>query len=259
MSLNPLPPYRTLNRLFLNHIRSFGEVDERVRAHFNLKIQHTYEVVRNIKEIARQEGMDEQTVQMASIIALLHDIGRFRQFMDFGTFNDTISLNHAELSVSLLYEEGFNQLIPDKELSLISHSILQHNQPIIPDDHTGKVSVFSRLLRDADKIDIWKLQSKMDVVYTLGEFESVDHYDVPREIYCCFLETRIVRIEQASSVNDFRLLRLGWIFDMNFPATFRHLIQKDYASMILARIPDSERLREIAGIIHTYMRQRAKP
>ncbi len=97
MSLNPIPAYRTLNRIFINHIRSFGEVDERVRAHFNLKIQHTYEVVRNIKEIARQEGMDEQTVQMAKIIALLHDIGRFSQFMDFGTFNDTISLNHAEL------------------------------------------------------------------------------------------------------------------------------------------------------------------
>jgi len=258
MYLNHIPSYTTLNRLFLNHIRSFGEVDERVKAHFNLKIQHTYGVVRNIQEIARQEGMEEQTVQMARIIALLHDLGRFRQFMDYGTFDDTKSLNHAELSVRLLIEEGFDKLIPDEALFLISRSILQHNQPEITDNHNSKVFLFAKLLRDADKMDIWKIQSKKDVVYTLDVFESADHYDVPGEIHRCFRETRIVRIELASSINDFRLLRLGWIFDMNFQATFRLLIQKDYASMILARIPVSVKLREIAGIVHHYMHQRTK-
>lgn len=216
-------------------------------------------MIRNIQEIARQEGMDEQTVQMARIIALLHDMGRFRQFVDFGTFDDSKSLNHAELSVRLLYQEDFNQLIPEEEMLLISQSILQHNLPEITGNLNGKVALFSRLLRDADKIDIWKLQSKKDVIFALGEFESADHYDVPDEIHRCFTEKRIVKVELASSINDFRLLRLGWIFDMNFQSTFRLLIRKDYASMILTRIPDSERIREIAGIIHNYMHIRAKP
>jgi len=257
MSNRPSPDYRALNQMFGRHIRSFGTVDDRVKAHFDLKIRHTYEVVRNIEEIAIQEGMDERTVQLARVIALLHDLGRFRQFMEFGTFDDTKSLNHAELSVRVIEKEGFGKLIPEEERDVVTRSILQHNQPEITVSPENKAALYSRLLRDADKIDIWKLQSKMDVVYALGEFGSQDQYTVPAGILDCFREKRIVRLEMAGSLNDFRLLRLGWIFDMHFRATFRHLVRKDYATRILSKIPASPELRKITGIINQYMLHRS--
>jgi hypothetical protein len=252
------PAFRALNRIFLNHIRSFGETDDRVKAHFDLKIRHTYQVVRNIQEIAEMEGLGGQTVQRAKIIALLHDIGRFKQFMDYGTFDDSISLNHAELSVRLLHDEGIDRLIPVEEMNLIARSILQHNLPRITETNDNEVILYSRLLRDADKMDIWKLQTETDVVFTIRSFEMVDHYEIPDAIYQCFLSGHILTIDRASSLNDFRLLRLSWIFDMNFPSTFVLLIKKDFATILLSKIPASEKLDEIAYMIHQYMHQRAQ-
>jgi hypothetical protein len=249
--------YRILNQYFLKHVRSFGEVDARVKAHFDMKVRHTYNVVRNIQKIVQLEGFDEQTMTLAAIIALFHDIGRFRQFMDYGTFDDSISLNHAELSVRLLHDEGIDLLIPAPEMDIIIPSILQHNIPYITEDKNTEVILFSKLLRDADKIDIWKIQTETDVVYTIRSPETVNHYIIPDEIYQCFLENRIVTVDYARSLNDFRLLRLSWIYDMNFPATYGLLNKEDYASAILAKIPSSDRLYEISGIIRDHMHQHA--
>jgi hypothetical protein len=61
----------------------------------------------------------------------------------------------------------------------------------------------------------------------------------------------------ASCLNDYHLLRLAWIFDINFGTTFRLLLKKDYASVILAKLPPSEAIIEITAIIREYMSQRA--
>jgi putative nucleotidyltransferase with HDIG domain len=252
-----LPSYKILNHAFIKHVRSFGKLEDRVRDHFDLKINHTYHVVRNIQQIARQEGFDERSVQLARIIALFHDIGRFRQFRDYGTFNDAVSLNHAELSVSIIHDEGIDLLIPADFIDLITRTILQHNLFRISETADDQVILFSKLLRDADKIDIWKLQSETDIVYALENYLPADHYHIPDEIYQSFMENHVVSVQYASSINDFRLLRLGWIFDMNFPATFSILLNKGYAQAILARIPDSCRLQEITGVVLNYMDLRA--
>ena len=253
-----IPSYKLLNQYFLKHVRSFGTVDDRVKAHFDLKIRHTYNVVRNVQKIVEREGLDEQTMTLSRIIALFHDIGRFRQFMDYGTFDDSISLNHAELSVRLLHDEGIDLLIPAAEMAIIIPSIIQHNIPCIIETRNKSIMLYSKLLRDADKIDIWKIQTETDVVFTIRSFETIDHYEIPDEIYQCFLEERIVTVEHARSLNDFRLLRLSWIYDMNFPTTYDMLNQKDYAALILAKIPASDRLDEIAGIIRRHMHLRAR-
>jgi hypothetical protein len=253
-----IPTYKVLNQYFLKHIRSFGEVDSRIKAHFDLKTRHTYNVVRNIQWIARQEKFDEKTIMLSRILALFHDIGRFRQFMDFGTFNDAISLNHAELSVRILYDEDIDRLIPSVEMKAIAGAILQHNLFRITETRNDKVILYSRLLRDADKMDIWKLQSETDIIYAIENHASVDQYEIPDSLYQSFTENHNIRVDLATSINDFRLLRLGWIFDINFPSTFDLLIKRDYATAILSKIPASDRLREITGIIHAYMHQHAR-
>jgi hypothetical protein len=58
-------------------------------------------------------------------------------------------------------------------------------------------------------------------------------------------------------MNDYRLLRLSWIYDMNFPPTFGLIIKRDYATKILAKIPPSLKKDEIANIIHCYIKQNA--
>ncbi len=44
-----------------------------------LKIGHTYEVVKKSEYIATGLKLDKENIELAKIIALLHDIGRFEQ------------------------------------------------------------------------------------------------------------------------------------------------------------------------------------
>lgn len=48
-----------------------------------LKIKHTYEVVKKSEYIANGLRLNKENIELAKIIALLHDIGRFEQIKEF--------------------------------------------------------------------------------------------------------------------------------------------------------------------------------
>lgn len=252
-----LPSFHTLSRHFLRYVDSLSATDARIKAHFDLKVWHTFRVVRNIGDIARSEGFSAEIANMARVIGLLHDIGRFRQFMEYGTFDDSISINHAEMAVRVLSREGIGDLFPTRELEIITRAILQHNIPVITDTDDPEVYLHARLIRDADKSDIWKIAAETDVMYTLDAEKQDGNYIIPPAIHDSFRKNQIVRVGTATCLNDYHLLRLAWIFDMNFASTFSLLLNKDHASTILAKLPSSETLTEITGIIRDYMVLRA--
>jgi putative nucleotidyltransferase with HDIG domain len=247
--------FLTLKKRFLAYVKSFAMTDDHVKQHFELKIKHTFCVISNIQIIAKKTGLTSQEYHLARIIALFHDIGRFKQFMIYRTFNDEISVNHAELGIEVLCEQGFLKQFEPSVAALIKVAVLHHNIPSITTEVNGKALFFSKMLRDADKIDIWKLMTEIDIIYTIDQHEITDHYEISDAIYQSYREKRVVTLDHATSMNDFRMLRLSWIFDMNLAATFSLLIKKQYATKILAKIPRSERLEEIKKIIHEYMQQ----
>lgn len=71
----------------------------------NLKIIHTYEVVKKSEYITKQLMLNEEDICLAKIIALLHDIGRFEQIKVFGEFNDK-NIDYADYGVKILFEDG---------------------------------------------------------------------------------------------------------------------------------------------------------
>ena len=46
---------------------------------FDLKVVHTYHVVDNVKKLANKLELSEEDRNLAELIALLHDIGRFEE------------------------------------------------------------------------------------------------------------------------------------------------------------------------------------
>jgi len=250
--------FRMLVQQFKNYTGSLMIPDQYMQDHIDLKVRHTYDVIGNIRIIAKDSGLPENDIQLAKIIALVHDIGRFQQFLTYGTFDDSLSVNHAELGIRVLEESKFFQILSGKiDPELIRQSVLNHNTPriiITPDE---RVTLFSKLLRDADKVDIWRLMTIKDVVFKIIDQIQPDQYVVPEGIHHSFMNGVTVPSYLAESLNDYRLLRLSWMYDMNFPATFRLLIRKNYASVIVSRIPPSEQLNEISRIIQAFMHRMA--
>ena len=83
--------------LFLN---GYNTSDSKIE----LKLIHTFEVVKCTELITKSLNLTEEQTQIAKIIALLHDIGRFDQVRKFGTFEDSRTLDHAKYGVTILFE-----------------------------------------------------------------------------------------------------------------------------------------------------------
>ena len=47
-------------------------------------------------------GLTGEDKDVAWLLGMLHDIGRFEQIRCFGTFNDGMSVDHAELGADIL-------------------------------------------------------------------------------------------------------------------------------------------------------------
>lgn len=59
------------------------------------------------------------------------------------------------------------------------------------------------------------------------------------------LNNKMAKLADARNQNDIKLLRLSWIFDINFPATLALLKECSYLNTILASIPETEKVRTI--------------
>jgi len=242
--------FSALNNAFLQYINSLPVEHDEIREHFKIKKDHTYRVIGNIRSIAVRSRLSEGETELAMIIALFHDIGRFEQFNKYRTFNDDIAENHAAISIRVLKEQHFLSAFNRKTGEIITGSIINHNIPVLPEIKDADVLLFSRLLRDADKLDIWRLTLDQNVAFTIMDSEEPASYQVSEVILRCIREGRVVLLKYAHSMNDFRLLRLSWLVDMNFQATFAIIEEKGYIDGILAKMPEFPEKAEISGILH---------
>ena len=95
-----------------------------------MKIAHTYRTAEVAKQIAESLNLDKENIELAWLIGLLHDVGRFEQLRIYDTFNDRESIDHADFGAKLLYEDGLiKQFISDRKYDdIIYKAIKNHNK-----------------------------------------------------------------------------------------------------------------------------------
>ena len=79
--------YNSAKEVFEQYLDGYDRENDKVR----LKIVHTYGVVTQSMEIARRMRLPSEDIELARIIALLHDIGRFEQLRRFDSFQPDTS------------------------------------------------------------------------------------------------------------------------------------------------------------------------
>lgn len=159
-----------VKKVFNDYVENYDSNDEKIK----LKIDHTYRVSELCERIAKSLNMTKEEADISWLTGVLHDIGRFEQVKRYGTFNDGKSIDHAKLGVEILFEEEkIRDFIEDtSEDDLIKKVIRSHNAYKIPEDYSEREITFSNILRDADKIDIFKV----NIIMPMEEI-----YNVPKE------------------------------------------------------------------------------
>ena len=54
-------------------------------------------------------------------------------------------------------------------------------------------------------------------------------------------------------MNDFKLMQLSWVYDLNYKASFRLLSERDYANRISETLPHAEKIQKAIMILKDYI------
>lgn len=242
---------------FGEYLSNYDRGDDKI----NLKAVHTYCVVEAADAICRGEQFGKEDHELALLIALLHDIGRFEQLKKFKSFNDKL-FNHADFGVKVLFEDGMiEEFIEDRQYDeIIRKAIQYHSVFALPENGlTERERLHCQIIRDADKLDNFRVKDteRGETLFDTPEEEIEKEAVTP-----CILETvrkhRCVLSSDRVTHIDCWISYLAFIFDLNFRSSFRWIQEQDYLNRNLDRInyrnPDTKRdMEEIRNICNDYI------
>jgi hypothetical protein len=246
-----------------HYIPTFQEVDPQHQQSLDLKKEHTFRVCAAMELIASGLGLSENDLRIASATALFHDLGRFPQYQKYRTFRDLDSDNHAKLSIWELNRHRVLHTLNFAERQIISRAILFHNRLRIPENLDPKTLLHCQLIRDADKVDILRVMSEhfqmaeslRNPVITLGLGSDTL---VREEVYRMLLDGQIMNFAKLKTINEFKVLQMSWIFDINFRPTFEILRERNNIGELAATLPDTPLLHEALDFVNSYIEKRLK-
>lgn len=223
-----------------------------------LKAEHTYRVSTLCEEIAASLGLSPEDRNLAWLIGLLHDVGRFEQQKRFGTFDDSVSIDHAKYGAELLFhkdvtgnsvtentggkaeKEEYRLDIRDflkdsSEDKLIWAAVYYHSAYRLPEDMDERTRMFCNILRDADKIDILKV----NVEFPLEEIYNVSHEElyaaeVTREVMESFFQGKAVLRSLKKTAVDNVVGHISLVYELVYPRSREIAREQGYLDRLMA-------------------------
>lgn len=260
---------------FIKYTKNFDLTEKK---HIELKQKHSLRVMEVSKEIATRMGLEQEKIELAELIGLLHDIARFEQYKQFKTFSDAESFDHGDYGAKMLFTKqkdldekqkiiGLNPedkfirkfIETNKYDNIIEKSIKNHNKFEIEKGLNDEELFYSKLIRDADKIDIiyesiilfWK-----DNEEKINNSKITDKYMEQLIEHKLFKREKGVRIEGLDSV----LAVVVFVFDINYKESFQILNERNYINQVMGRFnpiakEDKEKWKKAKDIINNYVEE----
>lgn len=252
--------FQIMKSWYTTYSQSFLTADLRFNQNIQLKIDHTLRVIIAIEDIANHQIFTSNEMEIARIIALFHDLGRFQQFLKYNTFADKKSVNHAHLAVKILQDKDVLSILPENEQKLIISAINYHNVAQIPTNLSDQELIFTKLIRDADKIDIYKVvcdhyQNPDPTFSNTIELGLPNSQFISDEVFNSIMNDQLVKHDDLSSVTDFKILQLAWVFDLNFPRSFEILKERRYIDILNHTLPQTEKIVQIYNKINHFLKE----
>jgi hypothetical protein len=234
-----------LQRWFSSYVAGFytGEAEaDRVIA---LKEAHTARVCVTIRRLGRALKLSARQLRLAEAAGLLHDVGRFPQYARYRTFRDRDSENHGRIGLRVINRHRLLSAFSAAERAQLAQAVAYHNAAHLPPLADPTALFLLKLLRDADKLDIWRVV----IGYSSGRGRTpaaVTEFDLPRKGVCspavlaALHGASVVPIDAVRSVCDAKLLYISWVFDLNFPVSFRETLRGCYVDRLAAALPSTQ-------------------
>lgn len=249
--------FKALKKKFDLYTKGFVDRAENPEPYL-LKQIHTNRVCQNMEMLIRDQSPDGSIIWRGMTAALFHDIGRFSQFETHATFSDGRSENHGSLGVKVIKKKGFLRGLAVKERHQILGAVALHNAFHLPRGLDSDILLFTRLLRDADKIDIFRVMVDLYQETVFGEKSFITHgiednFQVSQSLVEQILSGQVIDARQVVYLNDLKLFQISWVLDLNFPVAVQAVTDAGFIPAILASMPPSKELSTLEAWINQYM------
>ena len=202
-----------------------------------LKVEHTFRVAGLCDVISDSLGMTGYDKDLAWLLGMLHDIGRFEQVRRYHTFRDALSVNHAELSADILFREG-----------LIKNFIKVEDDPAESDDYLLKLDIL--------RVNV---ETPRSTIYNVPDEIFLDS-EITDEVYEAILQCQNLFRNMMKTPADLMLGHVSFVFGLVYPVSVRLMREQGYLETVLqfpSRNPRTrQRFAEIRRVVHDYMEKR---
>lgn len=247
-----------VQEVFQAYTNQYDATDEKIK----LKIDHTYRVADICERIAKSLFLSQEDIKLAWLLGMLHDVGRFEQLRRYGTFSDAQSIDHAHFGAELLYEtaddvmlgqifpsnvrdsqirdaiplflECFVDILPEEEaFSIIRTAIWNHSAFRVEEGLDDRTEMFCHLLRDADKVDIFKVcqDTPLEVIYNTTK-ETVLYADISEEVVKQFFEKHAILRNVRQTPIDHLVGHAALAFELVYPESLNIAKEQGYLQQI---------------------------
>lgn len=261
-----------------------------------LKIDHTYRVANLCEQIAQSLELSAAEVDLAWLSGMLHDVGRFEQLRRYNTFSDAQSIDHARFAVELLYDDGLiadyvpeistTELVADARtwrsmgganesptaqsediplsdiLQTLRIAIGEHSAYRIQKGLDERTRMFCQILRDADKVDIFRVicDTPMEEVYGF-QTKDILRSAITPEVMQAFYEHHAVLRKQKKCPADYIVAHGSLTFELVYPESLRIAKEQGYLKQMMSfqsENPDTaEIFEDLRKDLNGYLEERS--
>lgn len=268
-----------------------------------LKIEHTYHVAEVADQVAHSLGLSQEDCDLAWILGMLHDVGRFEQVRRYGTFVDSQSIAHALMSCQVLFPEDYGveesvfRAMPnghfgslsdyliagdgtgddeteggmegcaddnkvDTELDekldgkgkvesdewrhIIKLAISVHSALRIPDDISEREAMFCNILRDADKVDIFRVNVETpltDIINTTEE--EIRTSCVTADVMPAILEHHVVPRDRKFTAADHIVSHCCLAFELVYKKSREIAVEQGYLKTLTEYVSENPETNQV--------------
>ena len=205
------------------------------------KIIHTRHVAENCIDLAGYMGLDEYDTDLAWVIGELHDFARFVQAVGTKTFRDSDRFNHAKLGARILFVHGMiEDIIPnyaeisEQDKTVMYKAVYYHSDFALPEDLTDRERLFCEIIRDADKLDIFRnsVVSGCEAVCGYTE-EEIFGSDISPKVEAAFFRHSTVNNTDCVTPADFHVRHIAMCFGLVSDAARKIAVEQGYLQKLM--------------------------
>ena len=255
---------RRMHDWMSRYMKSFYSDDAQVQQGILIKETHTGYVTANCIELAKFLKLSTHDTELAEVIGLFHDVGRFRQYSIYKTFNDADSEDHADLALKVIDELEFFKKLSAQDYDVVKFAIQNHNKKTVaPCDDERKI-LFAKLIRDADKLDIYRVlepflaQANVDKMPNFIKSKGNLVAEISPDFVENFVTGKQADYRKIRTNGDRKIVRLMWLYDINFSWTMQKIVERGYIDKIVSNLPMDEKIAEGVRRLKLHVKEKLK-